>query len=66
MHAVFSVKGVLSVLNFFTCEGVNHYPDSCDGSAFEALITDYFKEGKSNGQNEGKNNHRNKGKNSLN
>ena len=42
-----SAERVLSALNFLTGEGVNHYPDGCDGSAIEALITDYFNEGHS-------------------
>ena len=35
---------VLSALNFLTGEVVNYYPDDCNGSAIEALITDYFNE----------------------
>ena len=35
---------VLSALNFLTEEGVNYYPDGCDGRATKALITDYFNE----------------------
>jgi len=34
-------------LNFLTGERVNYYPDGCDGSIIEALITDYFDEGTS-------------------
>ena len=36
---------VLSALNFITGEGITYYPDSCNGHAIEALITDYFSNG---------------------
>jgi len=39
-----STARVLSALNFLTGEGVNYYHEGCDGSAIEALITDYFNE----------------------
>ena len=42
MHSMLSAEKVLSALNFLTGEGVNHYPDGCDGSAIETLITNYF------------------------
>ena len=53
-----SAERVLSALSFLTGEGVNHYPDGCDSSAIEALITDYFNEGPSDDES----NHRNEGK----
>ena len=43
-----SAQRVLSTLNFFTGEGVNHYPDGCDRSAIEALVSDYLNKGHSN------------------
>ena len=63
MHTGFSTKTctmssaekVFSASNFFTDEGVKHYPDSCDGSIIEALISYYLK-------NDDENNHRNEGK----
>ena len=56
-----SVESVISTLNFLTGKGMNHYPDSCDRSAIEALVSDYLNEV----QSDGKNNHRNKDKTSI-
>ena len=47
MRTMSSAEWVLSALNFLIGEGVNHYPDGCDGSVIKALITDYFNEGQS-------------------
>ena len=57
-----SAERVLSALIFLTGEGVNHFPDGCDGSAIEALITDYFNEGQSDDDSGDEINHRNEGK----
>ena len=62
-RAMSSAERVLSALNFLTGEGVNHYPDDCDGSAIEALITDYFNEGHSDDESDDESNHRNEGNN---
>ena len=56
-----STERVLSALNFLTGEGVNYYPDGCDGSAIEALITDYFNEGPDDDSDD-ESDHRNEGK----
>ena len=42
-------------LNFLTAEGVNHFPDGCDGTV-EALITDYFIEGQGDDESNDENN----------
>ena len=40
-----STERVISALNFLiTGEGVNHYPDDCDGNTIEALMSDCFNE----------------------
>ena len=58
-----SAERVVSALNFLTGEEVNHYPDGCDGSAIEALISDYFNEAPaSDDESDDESNHRNEGK----
>jgi len=57
-----STARVLSVLNFLTGEGVNYFPEGCDGSAIEALITDYFNEGQSDDKSDKECDHKNDGK----
>ena len=52
---------VLSALNFLTGEGVNYYPDGCDGSALEVLISDYFNDGPSDDESEDERDHKNEG-----
>ena len=58
-----SSERVLSALNFLTGKGVNYYPDGCNRSAMEALITDYFNEGPSDDESDDESDHRNEGKN---
>ena len=57
-----STARVLSALNFLTGEGVNYFPEGCDGSAIEALITDYFNEGQSDDESDEECDHKNDGK----
>lgn len=52
---------VLSALNFLTGEGVNYYPDGCDGRAIEALISDYFHDGPSDDESDDECDHKNEG-----
>ena len=61
-----SAERVLSALSFLTGEGVNHYPDGCDASDIEALITDYFNEGPSDDESDDESDHKNEGKNANN
>ena len=56
-----STERVLSALNFLIGEGVNHYPEGCDASTIEVLITDYFNEGLSNDESDDESDHRNDG-----
>ena len=58
MHTMLSAERVPSALNFLTHEGVNHYPDGCDGCTIEALISNYLNKCQSDDEN----NHRNEGK----
>ena len=58
-HSMLSgAQRVLSAINFLTGEGVSHYPDSCDGSTIEALISEYLNKVQSDDENS----HRNEGK----
>ena len=57
-----SAERVLSALHFLTGEGVNHFPDGCDGNTIEVHITDYFNEGQSDDDSGDEINHSNEGK----